>query len=439
MTSIEQLYTYYRQYPLVVTDSRQLSSGSLFFALKGERFDGNKFAEEALSKGAAYAVIDDPAYQKGERCLLVEDVLTSLQQLATHHRTQFDIPILAITGSNGKTTTKEVLHKVLAAHYRTHATNGNFNNHIGVPLTLLRMSTETEIAIIEMGANRIGDIEELCKIARPTHGLITNVGKAHLEGFGSEEGVRQGKSELYRFLAAHRGVAFINIDEPHLSDLAAVVNRRLYYYRSETLSADPQHFEIKVLGISPYVRVAFREEEEELICHSRLIGAYNVNNIMTGIAVGQYFKVPADQIKAAIESYIPKNNRSELLEYGGNHYILDAYNANPNSMRGAIDHFASLPAAPKMAILGDMLELGPYSQAEHQALVDYAGGLGFEELVLVGAAFGELKEPGSARHFADVTALRAWFDQQAFGGYHILLKGSRGIGLERLLKSSASP
>ncbi len=433
MISIAKLYDYYCRHPQVVTDSRQIKEGAMFFALKGERFDGNQYALEALRQGAAFAVIDDPTYNTEDRCLLVENVLSTLQQLATYHRQQFEVPVLAITGSNGKTTTKELVNQVLKSQYKTHATLGNLNNHIGVPLTLLAMPIDIEIAVVEMGANHIGEIAALCEIARPSHGLITNVGKAHLEGFGSFEGVQQAKAELYVFLTAQQGVAFINADEPYLSELAKGLSHRLHYRRNDQLSAAPQPYEVELLSVSPFVSVAFYDKEERYVCESQLIGAYNFNNIITAIAIGQYFKVPAARIQLAIETYVPQNNRSQLIEKDGNTFILDAYNANPTSMHQALTHLANLEASHKIAILGDMLELGAYSDAEHLSLIDYASQLGFEKLICVGAAFGRVLEENKALHFENVTELKAWFEQENLSGRHILLKGSRGIRMETLL------
>ena len=334
MHTLQQLYKIYLQHPNVITDSRKIETGCLFFALKGENFNGNKFAAQAIEKGAAYAIIDEADFQQGEQYILVEDVLTTLQKLARHHRQQFAIPVIAITGSNGKTTTKELISAVLSSHYQAHFTKGNFNNHIGVPLTLLAMPLDTEVAIIEMGANHKNEIGFLCKIARPTHGLITNIGSAHLEGFGSLEGVKQAKSELYGYLANHKGVAFINQDEPFLGELAEGIKWKIFYKKGEKPFSDRLPFEVQLIIDTPFVKAAFASHRGEYVrVDSQLIGAYNFNNIMTAVVLGTYFKVPGKKVKAAIEKYVSVNNRSQLLSIGTNTFILDAYNANPTSMK----------------------------------------------------------------------------------------------------------
>ncbi len=431
---IESLYQIYKTHPKVITDSRKIEPGCLFFALKGENFNGNKFANEALEKGAAFAIIDEADYDLGEKFLLVDNVLNTLQKLATFHRRQFDIPLIGITGSNGKTTTKELISVVLASHYKTHFTKGNFNNHIGVPLTLLAMPMSTEVAIIEMGANHIGDIEFLCNIAEPTHGIITNIGSAHLEGFGGIEGVKKGKSELYRHLEKNNGLAFVNLDEPNLKDLANGVKLQLHYLKSE--NPDPTHkpYETKLIEAKPFVKAAFLSEHKELVeVHSQLIGNYNFNNIMTAITVGKYFKVPALKAKAAIENYVPTNNRSQIFKKGNNTFILDAYNANPTSMKMALENLNAMKASDKMVILGDMLELGKYSQQEHLGIANYALEFDFKKVIVVGKEFGQLEVSNKILHFENTLSLKTWFEEQALENCLILIKGSRGIGLEKLI------
>ena len=434
---IDQLYQHYKNHPQVITDSRRIEKGCLFFALKGERFDGNTFAVEALRQGAVYAIIDDADYDLDDSCILVDNVLQTLQELATHHRQQFEMPIIAITGSNGKTTTKELLYEVLRGHYETHATAGNFNNHIGVPLTLLRMPEKTEVAIIEMGANHVGEIAELCEIARPTHGLITNVGKAHLEGFGGFEGVKKGKGELYAFLEKEKGIVFINEDEEWLGEMAQFNSSKVGYLKSEAPSPERTAYEVVLLEQKPFVRVGFLDERgENLIAESQLAGVFNFNNIMTAIALGRYFKVPAEKIKMAIESYVPQNNRSQILKKNGNTYILDAYNANPTSMRRALDHLKELNHDYKVAILGDMLELGDYSIEEHQSMIRYAETCDLKELFLVGEAFENALsslEDTSHQVFKSTKELKERLLDKDYNGACILLKASRGIGLEKLL------
>jgi UDP-N-acetylmuramoyl-tripeptide--D-alanyl-D-alanine ligase len=432
---IEQLYAIYQRAPKAIIDSRQVQPNSIFFALRGERFDGNQFAAQALEQGAAYAVIDNPAFAADERCILVPDVLATLQQLARHHRRQFSIPVIGITGSNGKTTTKELISAVLGSHYRLHYTQGNYNNHIGLPLTLLAMPLDTEIAVIEMGANHQGEIDALSRIAEPTHGLITNIGKAHLEGFGGIEGVKKGKSELYRFLAEIGGIAFINSDAAFLEELSAPVAERVFYRRSDGLPTAGSAVEVQLLRSEPFVEARFLDRDGRLHeLHSRLIGGYNFSNIMTAIALGQFFQVPSDKIVAAIESYIPSNNRSQLVERGGNTFVLDAYNANPTSMREAVLAFRAMAGKHKLAIIGEMRELGEDSLTEHEAIAQLAASQGFAALAFVGSGFQYLSGRKGCLHFPDVEALKAWFEAQRFQGYHILVKGSRANRLERLLE-----
>ena len=382
---MERLYDIFLKHPLITTDSRKIKPGCLFFALKGERFNGNEYASEAINQGAAFAIIDDAKYKLGNQYILVENVLQTLQELSTYHRRQFHIPIIAITGSNGKTTTKELISAVLSSHYRTHFTKGNFNNHIGVPLTLLAMPMDTEVAIIEMGANHQGEIAALCEIAEPTHGLITNIGKAHLEGFGGIEGVKKGKSELYRYLASNNGVAFINQDEPFLEALVTGVKWKIFYKKGDVPHADSIPFEIQLLSDQPFIKAAFATDHHSpVVIESQLIGRHNFNNIMTAVVLGTYFKVPDQKIKSSIEHYVPSDNRSQIIKVGTNTFILDAYNANPTSMQNALLFFEKMDATKKVAILGAMKELGDCSKAEHQSIVDQAMAGGYEQVVLIG-------------------------------------------------------
>lgn len=431
--SIEELYRIYQQHPTVSTDSRKITKGCLFFALKGANFDGNQYAQQALKQGAAYAVIDDYAKAEGMRYIVVEDVLQTLQQLAHHHRQQFEIPVLAITGTNGKTTTKELMSVVMSSHYPTHFTKGNFNNHIGVPLTLLAMPADTEMAIIEMGANRIGDIDFLCQIAAPTHGIITNVGHAHLEGFGSFEGVKTTKGELYKYLEKNRGVAFVNSDEAHLLEMAGWSLPKIFYHQSNTLELTNPGFECRLLQSIPFLSVGFLNQKGEILkAKSQLLGLYNLSNLMAAIAVGKYFKVPPGKIKEAIENYLPANNRSQLKKRGSNTFILDAYNANPSSMEKALESFAAYPAKRKIAIIGDMLELGDFSVAAHRAILAKATQLNIKTIT-VGKEFLKVAT-AQTQTFINVEALKQWFDKQAFDHTFFLLKGSRGMQLEKLLE-----
>ncbi len=427
--SIADLYDLFRASTGVCTDTRMIADGNLFFALKGANFDGNRFAQQALDAGANYAVVDDPKWEGHAQMVVVSDVLSSLQDLATYHRQQFDIPLLAITGSNGKTTTKELISRVMDSHYPVHYTKGNFNNHIGVPLTLLAMPLGTEMAVIEMGANHQKEIAALCQIARPTHGIITNIGKAHLEGFGGIEGVKKGKGELYDYLAQHRGLAFINRDEAFLTDMAQAVAVKLFYQRTQR----PGLFQFQLLDDDNFLQLAFKDYDgRETVIRSQLTGAYNFHNIMAAVAIGVYFKVPADRIKSAVESYIPKNNRSQLLEWHGNQVILDAYNANPSSMEHALRNLERKPAADKLAILGDMLELGEVSPAEHLQIATLAKSV-TPNLILVGKEFKAAAEQLQLQHFEGALDLRPWLHEQNYQDKLILIKGSRGIGLERIL------
>ncbi len=431
---LRRLYGFFLEHHRICTDSRNVQPGDLFFALKGDRFDGNRFADLAVGKGAALVVVDDPGVVKDDRYFLTPNVLETLQALGRYHRRQFQIPVIAITGSNGKTTTKELVAAVMGSHYPTHYTKGNLNNHIGVPLTLLALEPGVEVAIVEMGANHQGEIDQLCRIAEPTHGLITNIGKAHLEGFGGLEGVKKGKSELYRYLAETGGVAFVNLDEPFLEDLAGPVTKKVTYHKSE--HPDPLHkpYEALLISTHPQVETAFLNESGDLTyVKSHLAGKHNFNNIMTAIAVGKYFKVPSERIKKAIEDYIPSNNRSQLLPYGRHMVYLDAYNANPSSMVESLTSFHRMEAARKMAILGDMLELGDAGPAEHRRIGELAHAFRFDELVLVGPQFAEVALTLGLRHFDNAEDCKTWFQPGDWPPSLILLKGSRGIGLEKVV------
>jgi len=435
MNTIENLYQIFLQHPKVITDSRAIEKDCLFFALKGARFNGNKFAAAAIEDGAAYAIIDEAEYAISDRFILVENVLEALQKLAAFHRQRFYIPILGLTGSNGKTTTKELINAVLSSTYPTHCTKGNFNNHIGLPLTLLAMPQGTEVAVIEMGANHVGEIDFLCKIADPTHGLITNIGKAHLEGFGGIEGVKKGKSELYRYLENKNGVVFINKDESFLLELAGEKINPIIYYKSSTFDKNNPIYETVFVSANPFVKVVFSNHlGEKIEIQSHLIGDYNFQNIMTAIAVGRYFKVADHQIKEAIENYIPTNNRSQIIEKNSNTYVLDAYNANPTSIKNALESFAELKAKKKIVFLGDMLEMGVYSQSEHRAIYEQALSKNFDYLILVGKEFGELEVEENVLQFANVEEAKKWLEEQNFNDAYFLIKGSRGIKLEKLLR-----
>jgi UDP-N-acetylmuramoyl-tripeptide--D-alanyl-D-alanine ligase len=438
MLRTQDLYDIFLRHPIVCTDSRQITPGCIFFALKGECFNGNAFAAKALELGAAFAVIDEPAFQTDPRCLLTPNALQALQELATLHRRSFDIPLIAIGGSNGKTTTKELVAAVLSRQYPCHFTKGNLNNQIGLPLTLLAMPPETEVAVIEMGANKPGDMTELCQIAEPTHGLLTNIGKEHLEGFGSLEGVKKAEGELYDYLHKHKGWAFVNGSEKYLKTMSRRLKRRLLYLETNQLEIQQENILVQRLPPTPFVQAAFLDENDRcLTVQSQLVGRHNFFNIMTAIALGLYFKTPGEKIKTAIEAYKPANNRSQIIRQGSNTYLLDAYNANPSSMKAALETLAELPAKNKIAILGDMLELGASSAEEHQEMLSFCTRRKIaDQLLLVGPEFARTSwRQSGAHHFPDTAAARAWLREQRLEETLFLIKGSRGIRLEALLES----
>ncbi|UMB55148.1 UDP-N-acetylmuramoyl-tripeptide--D-alanyl-D-alanine ligase [Lutibacter sp. A64] len=414
---IEQLYSLYTQSYLVDTDTRNIRKGSIFFALKGANFNGNKFAKEALNSGASYAVIDEKEYQNNSNTILVDNVLETLQKLAKYHREQLRIPIISLTGSNGKTTTKELINCVLSKKYKTTATTGNLNNHIGVPLTLLTIQPTTEIGIIEMGANHLNEINFLCHIVKPNFGLITNFGKAHLEGFGSIEGVIKAKSELYNFLKETKETAFINSDDTEQLKQSKNINSVIF-----------NNSKIKFIEVNPFVKVQFQNTNIQ----SKLIGKYNFNNISAAIAIGNYFKVPLKDIKDAIENYEPTNNRSQIINKGSLKIILDAYNANPSSMKAALENFSLLKDSQKVVILGDMFELGETSTKEHQQIADYANSLNFDKLILIGKAFSTIIAKNALTYtcFEDFETSNKDLNLK---NTSLLIKGSRGMALERVL------
>ena len=424
-TTPEQLYSIFLKNRTISTDSRQIMPGCLFFALKGDNFDGNRFAKGAIEAGASYAVIDDEKYD-GTNTILVDNVLETLQQLARKHRRNFDIPVLAITGSNGKTTTKELINAVLSRQYRVTATKGNLNNHIGVPLTILELSEETQIAIIEMGANHRGEIAELCTIAEPTHGLITNIGKAHLGGFGGYEGVIKAKNELYEWLRNSKGEAFVNAGNPLLMDLTQEI-KRITYGNAEGVNSHGRISENMVMLV-----VEWLTESGPITIETNLAGDYNFENVMAAICTGMYFKMPAEKIREAISNYYPTNSRSQILKTGRNSIILDAYNANPTSMQAAIENLSQIKAMHKMVILGDMLELGEESLAEHSAITKLVEEKGFEHTILVGPDFMEVAH-SIYPCFRTSEEARDWLLTHKFENYTILVKGSRGIKMEKVI------
>lgn len=442
MVNTETLHTYFIQGNGACTDTRKLVKGSMFFALSGPNFNGNDFAWQALEGGCQYAVVDEPGAVRDDRYLLVPNVLQALQDLAHHHRREADIPVIAITGSNGKTTTKELARDVLATQQQVLATEGNLNNHIGVPLTLLRLTGQHKIAIIEMGASKRGDIAELCTIAEPTHGLITNIGKAHLEGFGSMDGVVATKTELYTWLREHDGIAIVNGDDPLLLEKSEGIAKRLTYGAGEQNRIHGDFID----GPPPYLNFYFSVPSPAGIptmpgfpsgwhCETRLVGTYNLPNALAAVAVGKLFRVPDDFITDAICSYEPANSRSQFKDTGRNHLILDAYNANPTSMAAALTNFEYLKSdRPKLAILGDMLELGEVSQAEHKAIIQQCTRSGLDAW-FVGSEFMDAASGAEVHCFP--TAAQALKALQADPpvGRLILVKGSRGVKLEELLQA----
>lgn len=425
--SIADLYARYRECSGVTTDTRKLEPGNLFFALKGPNFNANQLAAQALEAGATYAVVDDPAFDTGGRTLLVDDALTALQDLARFHRERLTIPVFGLTGSNGKTTTKELLNAVLSPKFVTFATQGNFNNHIGVPLTVLAIGEQTELAIVEMGANHQGEIRLLSSICRPTHGLITNIGKAHLEGFGGVAGVRKGKGELYDFLAQTGGTVFVNALEPTLSDMAAERRfREVVYY----LGPDDRHAP-ELLTESP--SVVFRDTHGTT-WETHLTGRYNFENMAGALAVGRYFGVDEEKALRAVSEYVADNNRSQVLHQSTNTIWLDAYNANPSSMAAAIRNFAALKADRKLVILGDMYELGEEAPAEHAALGELVAEGRFDTVLLAGDLMRHaLPALPRAYYFPDKFGLHVWLQDHPVRDTHVLVKGSRGMKLESVV------
>ncbi len=436
---IKKLYAYYLSSSEVTTDSRYVPENSLFFALKGEHFDGNKYAAQAIEKGARYVVIDDPKMKLDKRYVLVEDVLMTLQKLAQYHRQQFDIPVLAISGSNGKTTTKELVRDVLSQKYSVHATKGNLNNHIGVPLTILAMPRDTEFAVIEMGASNQGEIQRLCEIAAPNYGLITNIGQAHLEGFGGIEGVKKGKGELYAYLAANDGVGFYNVDEPHLEAISHQVNMRIGY--GESIPKGKTGF-IKVNQIPETEQVVALVEESgwSYRVFAKISGAHNYQNIKTAIAIGKYFKMSFAEIKYAVESFVPQNMRSQIYELGANLVFLDAYNANPTSMKMALNSFVKMKSDKhiKIGVLGDMLELGSFSDESHQEIIGIVKKMGFSQLIFVGSLFAKADVTNMGLHFENIDLVKDWLAQKNIKDAFFFVKGSRGIRLEQAFLADAA-
>jgi len=426
MTTIKELYDKFLQSGKVSTDTRQISAGSIFFALKGDKFNANTFALQALEKGALYSVVDEKEYADHERCILVDDVLETLQQLARYHRDQLNIPVIGLTGSNGKTTSKELLNSVLSKKYKTYATKGNLNNHIGVPLTLLAIDKTVEIAVVEMGANHLGEIALLCSIANPSHGFITNIGRAHIGMFGGFENIIRAKSELYQHLIENGGIVFINSQNEILANMAKRFKQPIFYpamndyYHGELISADP------------FVQV---RAENGTHLQTKLIGSYNFENIMSALCIGKYFDVPADAANEAVEQYEPGNMRSQMVKKGTNTIILDAYNANPSSMQAAVENLAAMKTDRKVVILGDMFELEDEAEKEHKLLGQLLRQKKFDQVYLCGKLFkSALAEIPAAKYFEDKTSLIENLKTNPFSDSIILVKASRGIGLETIVE-----
>ena len=424
---IKEMYALYREHPLITTDSRDCPQGSIFLALKGETFDGNKFAESALQKGCAYAIIDNPEYKTDDRCLLVDDTLQTFKDLAREHRRRFAIPVIGITGTNGKTTTKELLAAVLSERFNVHYTQGNFNNDVGVPKTLFQLGPEHEIAIVEMGASHPGDIKTLAETAEPTCGLITNVGRAHLQGFGSFDGVKCTKGELYDFLIGRDAPLFINADNADLMGMAAERNAT-HIIKYGGVSSERLSVRGKVIDCAPFLRFSWHADGGEEHCvRTNLIGSYNIDNMLAAVTVGLHFGVTEEQVCHALENYMPNNNRSQMTVTPHNHLIMDAYNANPSSMKAAIENLCAMDVPAKMAILGDMRELGEVSGEEHQRVVDMLKAKGLCEVWLVGEEFG--KTDCTFRKFRDIEEVKAEIAANRPTDKYILVKGSNGIRL----------
>lgn len=422
--SIIDLYDLFIHNPQITTDSRNCPKGSIFFALKGDKFDGNQYAGKALASGCVYAVIDNPDYYIGERTILVDNVLKTLQQLAHHHRKVLGLPIIGITGTNGKTTTKELLAAVLSTKFNLLYTEGNFNNHIGVPLTLLRLTHDHEMAVIEMGASHPGDIKELVDIVHPNYGIITNVGRAHLEGFGSFEGVIQTKGELYDYIRRSKGKIFIKKENEYLQSIAKGIEQITYGNGDDAFASG------QVVSCDPFLVFNWKQQGKLHTVETHMIGSYNLDNVLAAVAVGRFFKIPAERISRAIAAYEPTNNRSQFKKTDNNELIIDAYNANPSSMKVALDNFITMPVQPKAIILGDMRELGPTSDELHAEVVEQIKKGQFDKVFLCGEHFSKVGKEFSP--FATTEAMVEELRKQPLKGYHILIKGSHSMGLEKL-------
>lgn len=427
MTTTEEIYKIFSDYPVISTDTRKIEENCIFFALKGDNFNGNKFAKEALEKGAGHAIIDEKGYLISNKTILVENVLQTLKDLANLHRRKLGIPVLAITGTNGKTTTKELVSAVLSQKFNVSFTQGNLNNHIGVPLTLLKMNADTEYGVVEMGANHPGEIAELCTIAEPDFGIITNIGKAHLEGFGSFEGVIKTKSELYHYIKNNNGIIFYNHDNPILTELTLEIQNKISYGQENV------NFTGELLSSPPFVHLKANFKKGALYLNTNLTGDYNFENVMAAACIGNYFEVDPLDIQKAIKNYQPQNNRSQLINKNGLKIIMDAYNANPTSMQASIKSFMSNVSTSSYLILGDMLELGNYSKPEHVAILELVKNYPSTTVYTVGENFFEIASSFSCQSFQNVEMLCSYLQNSPITKGEVLIKGSRGIQLEKIL------
>lgn len=429
--TIAELYKHYLSHPNICTDTRKITTDCLFFALKGDNFNANTFATQALEKGAAFAIIDDKSYQKNDKCLVVENTLSTLQELAIYHRKQLNIPFIGLTGSNGKTTTKELINSVLSQKFKTHATKGNLNNHIGVPLTLLEIGQDIEVAIIEMGANHQQEIKLLSEICQPNFGLITNIGKAHMEGFGGVEGIKKGKGELYDYLQNHAGVVFINRDSPALTEMASQRKfKETFFYGTNDLSP----IKGELTDNDPYLTLKWTNNNQTYEVASQLTGIYNFENILAAITIGLKFGLTAQEINNGIASYAPQNNRSQIIKTAKNTVIGDYYNANPSSMALAIENISRLNAAKKAIIIGDMFEVGETSAEEHLQILQKALSYNFDKVILIGEEFKKLSLSTGALFFENTPIAYDYLKNNPISETLILVKGSRGMKLESLME-----
>jgi UDP-N-acetylmuramoyl-tripeptide--D-alanyl-D-alanine ligase len=424
---IKDIYKTYRQHPSIKTDTRKIIKGDIFFALKGPNFNANNFAEEAINAGAAYAIVDEEINYKNEKIIKTADVLQTLQQLAKHHREQFNIPFIAITGSNGKTTTKELVHEVLSSSYTTYTTEGNLNNHIGVPLTILKIKSDAEMAVIEMGANHQKEIEGYCSYTLPTHGLITNLGKAHLEGFGGIEGVKKGKGELFDFLRKNNGTAFVNCDDNYLTEISQGIKNITYGTAEGSVMG-------KVISTSSFLEIEIIKGTGFSSIKTQMVGGYNLLNVLAAVTVGKYFNVADEKIKSAIENYTPSNSRSQLIKRGSNTIILDAYNANPASMKVAIENFAQMQGTNKILFIGSMMELGDESEKEHREIINLIDRTQWMNVILVGNNFKNIQHP--YLHFDNSVMAKKWLNDQHLENSQLLIKGSRSMQMEKVLEEN---